>query len=170
VRALASTVSLGWRRRLTPVTDGWLDAGGTLATQHGGPNPQGTSVLPTARAGVATAWEPQALTLEVTAGLAPAADRYTGALSPVVDAALGVRWRASPTWSVNAAASAAARTDGETKLAAWSLRAIWNARERLAFELGVIGRLQRERDPGLPSYVDGGLVAAVTWSSLPVPR
>ncbi len=168
VRSAVSSGTGTWRRRLTPAATGWLGGGASVTTQRGGAEGDGTRVLPVALAGASH--ERDRLGLELATRFGPAVDRYTGAVEPTAEASLRAQWRSSPVLTLAATASALARTDGETVLGTWDGRAIWALRGSLALELGVVARWQRERRPGLPSFVEGGVLTAVSYGARSMAR
>ncbi len=158
-----STASATWRRRLSPTTDGWGGAGASLTSQQSPGAPAEIHVLPFGQLGFARAGDESRVGLDATVRLVPTVDRYTGAVRSSLEAAGGVRWPLARAVALSAAATAGARTDGETRLGTWDARVVWSVRDRLSLELGVVGRWQRERRPELPSFVEAGAVAAVTY-------
>ena len=168
VRSAVSSGSGTWRRRLSPAATGWLGGGASVVTERGGAEGDGTRVLPVALAGASH--ERDRLALELATRFGPAVDRYTGAVEPTAEASLRAQWRSSRGAHARGDRVRPARTDGETVLGSWDGRAIWALRDRLALELGVVGRWQRERRPGLPSFVEGGVVTAVSYGARPTAR
>jgi hypothetical protein len=167
-RTVTTALSGSWRRLLSPSTVGWLGAGGSM-TRATGAAAQPARILPVAQAGWAATWEPR-LALETSARMEPALDRYTGAPHPMATGSLGLRWRATSTVALAASGSAGSRIDGETAVATLDARATWTLRDRVDLELGTVWRWNHERRPELPSFVEGGIVAAISWASAPARR
>ncbi len=165
-----STASATWRRRLTPRLDGWLGAGAALTYEDAPPASSRRDLLPVGEAGLARGGEDVRVAVELAARVAPFVDRFTGDVRTMADVRCGVRWRATERLSVAGSASGGARTDGETAVAAADLRLSWALRPRLGLEAGVLARWQHERRPELPSFFEGGVVAAVTYETGPLFR
>lgn len=168
------TALAAWRRRLSPTLDGWAGAGGSLTSQGGAGAPPAVSVDPVAQLGVARAPDDRGIALEASARLGPEVDRFTGQIRPTLEGSAGLRWPLARRIALAATVSGGARTDGETVLGSWDGRAVWTLRDRLALELGLLGRWQRDRRPGIPSFVEVGAIVGFTYGlsagAVPVPQ
>jgi hypothetical protein len=166
VDAASGWASAGWRRRMTPMLDGWLDAGAALWWEDRPAEPARRGVLPVGEAGAA--YERGPATLELAAQAEPYTDRLTGVLDPMMRARAALRWRVSPRTSLASTASAGALPDGDTALASFDARVRYGWRETLAVEVGLVGRWQRERRTAVPTFAEGGVVVALAWESGPL--
>lgn len=163
-RSESTTASASWRRRVTLHVDAWIGGGATYATFEQEREPRTSDLLPTAEVGIARAGEDLPLRADLTARVTTFVDRFTGRVNPIAEVLCGVGWRAVPRLSLASSASAGAQPNGDTKLARADARAAWTPRDRLAFELGVAGRLQRDRRPELPSFDEAASFAGVAWN------
>ena len=161
--ATFGTALASWRRRLSPTLDGWAGAGGSLTSQGGAGAPTAVTIDPVAQLGVARAPDDRGIALEASARLGPEVDRFTGEVRPTLEGSAGLRWPLAGRIALAATVSGGARTDGETVLGSWDGRAIWTLRDRLALELGLVGRWQRDRRPGIPSFVEVGAIVGFTY-------
>ena len=163
VDAASASASAGWRRRLTERLDGWLEAGAALWWEDRGDEPIRRGALPVGEAGLS--YRRGDVGAELAAQVAPYTDRLTGELDPMVRGRTTLRWQRTPRLTLASTASGGTLLDGDTALATWDARARYAMRERLAFEVAVVGRWQREQRNDLPSFMEGGVVVALAWES-----
>jgi hypothetical protein len=121
-------------------------------------------VQPTGEIGLA--WAAGRASAELSAQAVPFTDRFTGDLVLLFQGAGALRWRASPRASFAAIASGGSDRRGDTALAALDARATYAAAERLSVEAGIVGRWQRERGSGAPSFAELGFVVALRWQTV----
>jgi hypothetical protein len=162
------SASATWRRRLSPAVNGWAGGGAALGREDAPGSEAERSWVPLAEVGVARDAEGRRPGLEVTARLAPFVDRFTGDLSSMAEGSLALRWQVSTDVLLRASASAGARTDGETALGLLTASATWTLRERLGVEAGIVARWQHERREEVPSFLEGGVIAAVVYETGPL--
>jgi hypothetical protein len=164
-----ASLAASWRRRLTPTLDGWVGAGATSSIQDAPATPVRRSTFPVGELGVAH--RGPRTSLEVRAGVEPYADRFTAEVGPLVIASCSARFQRSATLSFSARATAGARTGGDTRLATAELTGRLLLRERVALELGLVGRWQHERVPdpapavSAPSFKQGAAIVSLAWDS-----
>lgn len=166
-RTATSTASGSWRRRMTIHLDAWAGAGATYATfdsDASDAEPSTADLLPNAEVGIARTGEGLVVTGDATARLTTFVDGFTGEVRPLAEAIGAVQWRPVPRVTLGSSAVGGASTDGETTLARAALHATWSPRDRVSVDLGVSGRLQRERRPELPSFDEGGSFASLAWT------
>jgi hypothetical protein len=157
-----ATAMATWRRRIDPRTDGWLGGGASLGRTELERESPTTSVLAAAEAGLSRA--SPALTISLSARIANAADRLTGEVSPVGVATSSLRWAARERLTIAGSAAGGGRTDGATAFGSVDLRAAWTF-GHAAVEAGVVGGCQRDRRLGIPVVFEGGVVAAVSYTT-----
>jgi hypothetical protein len=163
-RSVSTTASASWRRRVALHVDAWIGGGATYATFEQEQEPRTSDLLPTAEVGIARAGEDLPLRADLTARVTTFVDRFGGRVNPIAEVLCGLGWRPVQRLSLASSASAGAQPNGDTKLARADARAAWTPRDRLAFELGVAGRLQRDRRPELPSFDEAASFAGVAWT------
>lgn len=157
------TASASWRRRLSSTLDGSIGGGGSVTSERAPGGRTVVSTLPYAQLGLIRAGDEDRVAIEVVARLGPTVDRFTGEVRSTVEGSAGLRWQAGRDLAFTSSVSTGARIDGETTLGTWDGRSVWTLRDRLALELGLAGRWQRDRRPGVPSYVEAGAIVAVTY-------
>lgn len=160
------TASARWRRRLSPWVEGWAGGGAALSFEDVPLAPLRRSGFPVGEAGLGHELPRTSLVLE--ARIEPYVDRFTAEVGPMALAAGSVRFRWSPRLTLSASASGGARLGGETALATAETAARFALRERLAIELGLLGRWQHERRPELPSFTQGAVLVAIVGDTGPL--
>lgn len=168
--AAYGTAAATWRRRLTLTLDGWAGAGGSVTSERTAGQPAVLRALPFGQAGFGRAADEAHLGFQVAVRLTPAFDRVDGRVRSTADASATLAWTPRRALALSTTATGAWRTDGDTSFGAWEARATWAARERLTVELGLIARWQRDRRPGIPSFVETGAIAAVSYGAGTAPR
>jgi hypothetical protein len=163
---LSAATDATWRHAWSPRVDTWLRGGVGLAVTREPTTPAQRDLLPVGGAGLATAGGPGQPQGELTARLTSFVDRYTGTIRPVADAHLSLRWPVDPTLSLTADAAAGRRLDGVTTFVTAEARIGWAARPGLTFGAGVVTRVQRERQAGVPSFSETGVLVGATWATV----
>jgi hypothetical protein len=158
VRADSATAVGSWRRRLTPTLDGWVGAGATWLR---------TSIQPAGEVGL-RGGDPQTTTGSAVFRATTFVDRFTGQVSPAVEARCDLTWRTTERLSLTVAASGGGRTDGTTSVAAATAQLSWLVRESLRLEAGVMGFGQHETQPNRPSFVEVAVFASVAYRQVHV--
>lgn len=165
VAGVAASASGGWRRRLSPIVDGWASAGAGFAWTDAPGGPPTRDVLPVAEAGIAVAGDPWRVRAEVSVRMTTYADRISGDQVPAAEGRGTLTWSATDRTTVTASVEERRRTDGQSSLGMTDLWLRWLARRSLTLELGVLGRWQREVRPELPSFSGVAVVGAVTYGA-----
>lgn len=148
-----------WRRRVGPRTDGWVGAGASwLYSDQLRPE-----LRPAGEVGLARAGQGLGPSVEATLRATTFIDRFTGEVSPSLDARCGVAWPVSERLSFFGSASGGGRTDGATAVAGADARAAWLLRPTLTLELGVLARAQHERRLERPSFVEAAAFVAFAF-------
>jgi hypothetical protein len=168
--AAYATASATWRRRLTALLDGWAGAGASLTRERNPGEAASLRALPAGQAGLGRAADTAHVGFQLAARIVPAFDRVDGRVRSTAEGAGTLAWSPARAVTLSTTATAAQRTDGQTSFGAWDARATWLVRERLAVELGVVSRWQRDRRPGVASFWESGAIAAVSWGVGTAPR
>lgn len=158
-----ATASASWRRRLSPTLDGLVGAGGAVTSERATGAPALVSVLPYAQLGLVRLPQEDRVGIDVAARLGPTVDRFTGEIASTAEGSVGLRWQVARAVVVSTTASAGARIDGETTLGSWDGRTTWTIHDRLALDVGVIGRWQRDRRPGIPSFLESAALVGLSY-------
>lgn len=163
-QSASAAASASWRRRLTFHLDAWIGGGATYTTFEDALEPRTSDLLPTAEVGVARAGADLSLDADLTARVTTFVDRFTGKVNPIAEVVCGLGWRPDRRLTFASSAAAGAQPNGDTKLARADARVGWTPHDLVALELGVAGRLQRERRPELPSFDEINSFAGVAWT------
>jgi hypothetical protein len=153
--------SCGWRA--TPRLTGWVGAGASFGYDDGPTTAATRRVRPAGQLGLIRDAAGGPVALDLTLRLAPAVDRFSGAVRTLADGTGTLRWQVSPSVAVTTSASAGVFTDGDTMLAGLDVRSAWQLRPRVALTAGVLGRWQREQRPAFPSFREAGVIAGMEY-------
>ncbi len=169
-RSASTTGLLSWEYTLTPLLQTTLGAGATLTYDGSLLQPTDPDVLAAAEAGITRAGDDLSVTLSFNAQLTTAVDRFTGEVDGMAIATGSLTWQAGERVVVEASLSGGTRLDGATKLGRAETRVGWQMVEAVRFELGVVGRLQREERPEIPSFSEVVTFAGVSLEPAPLFR
>jgi hypothetical protein len=162
-RSESATALATWRRRLTPSVEGWLGAGASWLRTGDVPAGARASIEPAGEVGVRTTNDARTATASAVVRATTFVDRFTGVVSPAIDARCDVGWRATDRLSFAVTAAGGARTDGSTTVATATARVGWLLREALSLEAGVMGFEQHETVASRPSFVEAAVFASLVY-------
>jgi hypothetical protein len=155
-----------WRRRMTERTTAWIGGGASFASSDrpdGGPRQLDFS--PYAETGFSRAGGEGEVGVLASVRVTPLVDRFTGTPSNALDGLFTLDWPVATRTTLAALGFAGAGLAGHTAVAGAEVRVAFEWKERLVLEGGVRGRWQREDRPVAPSFMEGGVFAAITWTT-----
>ena len=161
VGARWASLSVSWRRALTPRLEGTIGLGAGWTQTDGAREATPWGQFPTAELGLFRAGT---VALDARARLAPYADPVTGEATEMADARFSLRWPVAATIAMEATARGSARTDGETTAGGTELRVSWTVRPRLTVDAGLVATRVHDGRPGMTSYSEAGLVVGAGWA------
>jgi hypothetical protein len=160
-RSSVAAVSGSWTRQLATGLQARMGAGASLYSEVG--SERSTHVLPNGECAATWAGGGAVPTGEGAVRVTTFVDRFTGAVLPMSEAGVNLRWATGADHSLAAFISGGASLDGTTTVG--SAEARWSAglRVDLVLEVGCRARVQRDSRPGIPSFTEGAAFMAMSW-------
>jgi hypothetical protein len=164
VSSESESVTASWRRRLSPLAEGWLELGGGAIQGDAARSPR---AYPVAEIGSALDGAPYRLRAQLSARWTTFVDPVSGEVVPMAEARGAFEWNATERVTLTASTTARRSSDGASELAFADLWLRWALERRLSLEAGLAGRSQRDARQAAPSFSEGAVMGAVVYGAVP---